>query len=261
MFTQSAQECAAIKRHRSGFTLIELLVVIAIIAILASILFPVFARAREQARKSACMSNLKQIGLGVMMYNQDYDESFPASVMMNTSGASPVIESYWYKIIAPYVKSTQLFVCPTAGIIQGSGGYGWNFAGTGATSSTFNGFGYRSNDWRTPTGAAIRLSSIDEPSTTILITDPASNGYPSNGTIAVGYGSMSYMPVLHGGQVGPFADESPVIAVTPGGGGNYLFADGHVKFMNATQSYCNILWDIDKNRAKTTAQGCGTLKQ
>jgi len=69
-------------RHRRGFTLIELLVVIAIIAILAAILFPVFAQARDQARKTTCLSNMKQLGLGVMMYLQDYDELFP------TSGAS-----------------------------------------------------------------------------------------------------------------------------------------------------------------------------
>ena len=68
----------AFARHpRRGFTLIELLVVIAIIAILAAILFPVFARAREQARRSVCLSNMKQIGLGLGMYMQDYDQTFP----------------------------------------------------------------------------------------------------------------------------------------------------------------------------------------
>lgn len=91
--------------HSSGFTLIELLVVIAIIAILAAILFPVFGRARENARRSSCQSNLKQIGLGMMQYTQDYDEMLiPA---FNGSGA-------WFNTIQPYVKSQQLLKCPTS---------------------------------------------------------------------------------------------------------------------------------------------------
>jgi len=89
---------------RSAFTLIELLV---IIAILAAILFPVFARARENARRSACQSNMKQIGLGFLQYAQDYDESFPYG--NNISGA----KAHWVEPIMPYVKSQQLFVCPS----------------------------------------------------------------------------------------------------------------------------------------------------
>lgn len=110
-----------------GFTLIELLVVIAIIAILASILFPVFARARENARRSSCMSNLKQIGLGVMQYLQDYDEKYPQNTWnpqvaadAGTPGAtfhSDGSQSHvrtWMDDIFPYVKSVQIFVCPSA---------------------------------------------------------------------------------------------------------------------------------------------------
>jgi prepilin-type N-terminal cleavage/methylation domain-containing protein/prepilin-type processing-associated H-X9-DG protein len=261
---------AVLKRQRTAFTLIELLVVIAIIAILAAILFPVFARAREQARKAACMSNLKQIGLGVMMYVQDYDETYPAADIMDTDTGA--IQSYWFKIIVPYVKDKPVFVCPTAGVVVngsnvqvGDGGYGWNIRGTGSSSSTFNGFGYRSglpgdSNWGTPHKNAVKLSEIDEPSTTILVTDPASNGYTGNGYAAIGYSILSYIPVLHGGQVGPFYTSS-LGAVEPGGGGNYLFSDGHVKFINASQSYCNIMWDVDKTLAKSTSQGCGTLKQ
>ncbi len=89
---------------RSAFTLIELLVVIAIIAILAAILFPVFARARENARRSACQSNMKQIGLGFLQYAQDYDESLP----FGTGG-----NRHWVEPIMPYVKSQQIFVCPS----------------------------------------------------------------------------------------------------------------------------------------------------
>jgi prepilin-type N-terminal cleavage/methylation domain-containing protein/prepilin-type processing-associated H-X9-DG protein len=89
--------------HRRGFTLIELLVVIAIIAILAAILFPVFARARENARRASCQSNLKQIGLGLMQYTQDYDETMPM-----TGGAMP-----WSSALFPYMKSTQVWDCPS----------------------------------------------------------------------------------------------------------------------------------------------------
>src|SRR5690606_6779733 len=74
---------------KRGFTLIELLVVIAIIAILAAILFPVFARARENARRASCQSNLKQIGLGLMQYTQDYDERLPAGFLTNTGVPYP----------------------------------------------------------------------------------------------------------------------------------------------------------------------------
>src|SRR5450755_1930358 len=84
---------------RPGFTLIELLVVVAIIALLAAILFPVFARARENARRTSCSSNLKQLGLGVLMYAQDYDEYYPYCVMVLTdpgSLANPVGGPAWY---------------------------------------------------------------------------------------------------------------------------------------------------------------------
>ncbi|MFO7948302.1 MAG: DUF1559 domain-containing protein [Armatimonadota bacterium] len=95
---------------RKGFTLIELLVVIAIIAILAAILFPVFARAREKARQASCLSNVKQLGLGVLMYVQDYDEQFPAS-QYTSPATNP--HNAWFRAILPYVKNEQIFVCPS----------------------------------------------------------------------------------------------------------------------------------------------------
>jgi len=94
---------------RKGFTLIELLVVIAIIAILAAILFPVFARARENARRSSCQSNLKQIGLGLMQYAQDYDDSVVPVIWPNGANGP----GQWSQLIQPYIKSTQLFQCPS----------------------------------------------------------------------------------------------------------------------------------------------------
>lgn len=98
---------------KKGFTLIELLVVIAIIAILAAILFPVFAKAREKARQASCLSNLKQIGLATMSYTTDYDEMLPGdnngancNAALRTGGLAP-------HTIMPYVKNTQVFLCPS----------------------------------------------------------------------------------------------------------------------------------------------------
>lgn len=96
-----------------GFTLIELLVVIAIIAILAAILFPVFARARENARRSSCLSNMKQIGLGIMQYTQDYDEKYPQAYWYKNDSGDAQGYMQWSGSIRPYVKSSQLFVCPS----------------------------------------------------------------------------------------------------------------------------------------------------
>ncbi|RYG69486.1 DUF1559 domain-containing protein, partial [bacterium] len=106
-------------QRRRAFTLIALLVVIAIIAILAAILFPVFGRARENARRSSCQSNLKQIGLGLMQYTQDYDETFPGNNMAYTAtGPSGVYSVTWDTVIQPYLKSSQIMVCPSDSVSQ-----------------------------------------------------------------------------------------------------------------------------------------------
>ncbi|MEN6548124.1 MAG: DUF1559 domain-containing protein [Armatimonadia bacterium] len=128
---------------RRGFTLIELLVVIAIIAILAAILFPVFAKAREKARQSSCLSNLKQIGLGVLQYTQDYDERFPiywrdqiqtdasmpGAKFTTSSGAAGAggYKTSWMDFVTPYIKNNQVFVCPSA-VLQSptAPSYGYN---------------------------------------------------------------------------------------------------------------------------------------
>jgi prepilin-type N-terminal cleavage/methylation domain-containing protein len=103
--------------RRFAFTLIELLVVIAIIAILASILFPVFARARENARRASCMSNMKQLGLSMMMYKQDYDGRFPSAGWADNlpcpDGSGNMCGASWEVKIYPYVKSLQVYVCPS----------------------------------------------------------------------------------------------------------------------------------------------------
>jgi prepilin-type N-terminal cleavage/methylation domain-containing protein/prepilin-type processing-associated H-X9-DG protein len=93
--------------RRSGFTLIELLVVIAIIAILAAILFPVFAKAREKARQSSCLSNEKQISLAILQYAQDYDERFPVGCARATTWY------YWPMAVSPYMKNSQIMLCPS----------------------------------------------------------------------------------------------------------------------------------------------------
>jgi prepilin-type N-terminal cleavage/methylation domain-containing protein/prepilin-type processing-associated H-X9-DG protein len=123
-------------RHRRGFTLIELLVVIAIIAILAAILFPVFAQAREKARQTSCLSNLKQIGQGYLMYLQDYDEQFPLDTQSPTRIGSvywsppnlvvtqrTAAYQSWYStqgpnVLYPYLKDYQVWACPSGSLAQ-----------------------------------------------------------------------------------------------------------------------------------------------
>lgn len=109
-----------------GFTLIELLVVIAIIAILAAILFPVFAQAREEARRIACLSNARQIGLGIAMYAQDFDETMPPVYYDGNVGTDV------WQIIMPYVKNRDIFYCPDRTEVdpntkQRYNGYGYNW--------------------------------------------------------------------------------------------------------------------------------------
>jgi prepilin-type N-terminal cleavage/methylation domain-containing protein/prepilin-type processing-associated H-X9-DG protein len=106
-------------KQRRAFTLIELLVVIAIIAILAAILFPVFAQAREKARSISCVSNLKQLSLSVLMYSQDYDEVFPTGLQNDWW------DNTWYRITAPYVKNTQVYRCPSDPLGTVPAGFTW----------------------------------------------------------------------------------------------------------------------------------------
>jgi prepilin-type N-terminal cleavage/methylation domain-containing protein/prepilin-type processing-associated H-X9-DG protein len=130
--------------RKPGFTLIELLVVIAIIAILAAILFPVFARAREKARQASCESNMKQLGLAILMYAQDYDSCFPSNWMGGSpNGCAPNINTVydWMEVTQPYIKNWAVCLCPSA-----------NFGGTmspeGLPINTNCAAGYRSHAHR-----------------------------------------------------------------------------------------------------------------
>ncbi|HLK60520.1 MAG TPA: DUF1559 domain-containing protein [Chthonomonadaceae bacterium] len=103
------------RSRRTGFTLIELLVVIAIIAILAAILFPVFSQARAKARQTSCLSNFKQVGLSILMYNQDYDETMPPWDNGRVFSDDWQTEFYWPQLVVPYIKNWQIFACPEDG--------------------------------------------------------------------------------------------------------------------------------------------------
>ena len=235
--------CEQVKTPRRGFTLIELLVVIAIIAILAAILFPVFARARENARRTSCLSNLKQIGLGFMQYTQDYDEKFPIPVFgyggtptpqttPGTPGATFVQSSNpgsgnivtWMDGIYPYVKSTQLFVCPNGPSVVGAGssGYGYNGA-IGNMEPTYNG-GHTA-------GSPLSLSAIDRPSDIFLANDMsyASNAFADSLYYYGYYGSCT------SGTAGPDTTYCQMYERHLGGS-NFVFADGHAKWFKSASA-------------------------
>jgi prepilin-type N-terminal cleavage/methylation domain-containing protein/prepilin-type processing-associated H-X9-DG protein len=199
--------------HRSkGFTLIELLVVIAIIAILAAILFPVFAQARAKARAISCVSNIKQLTLGMVMYAQDYDESFPQwkwdqnfSTPTAPGGQANNGSSLWWNAIYPYVKNAGVYQCPDNNyrfkMIDANGSgieghWGW-FTGTiGNAQATADAthmhrelmdivVGYGSNEPVTYDHPAI--ASLSKPAETLIVADCATSltGWEGNGDYTI----------------------------------------------------------------------------
>lgn len=229
--------------RRSAFTLIELLVVIAIIAILAAILFPVFGRARENARRSSCASNLKQIMLGEMQYTQDYDERF-ASTHLAVSATAGVTH---FQMIYPYVKSMQIFICPsdtTTDKLLDYPNYG-NNGQAGYPDRVMSSYGVnaRINDGGGATGIGIALSKFAAPAATVLITDGVSNldAAASLTGNPLEWQEKRFAFILDEKDSGAFGAGN-------GRGGplarhlettNVGFADGHVKAMRIEKFYYN----------------------
>ena len=226
-------------RHKRAFTLIELLVVIAIIAILAAILFPVFARARENARRSSCQSNLKQIGLGILQYSQDYDEQM-VLVYTGDTTCSPS----WGELVQPYLKSKQVFDCPsnaTATVVACSTATARVFTDYQANGTRFGpiaantGFGYpRPLDKASVVDGTIQstsLASIAEPSRAIEVAEYKGTGNFANiNSTSSGNGMFDLTNHL--------------------GTSNYLFVDGHVKSLKPTATINGgNMWASDPSNA------------
>lgn len=232
--------------RRPGFTLIELLVVIAIIAILAAILFPVFARAREKARASSCLSNLKQIGLAWLSYAQDYDETVAwRDVVADTYGfsGSQLYQFSWPAMLDPYIKNGQIWACPSASpkaVNQwpnGYSNYGFNDWFFGYYEAAWGGWGgVRSYDFRVK--GKCGLAAIQRPAETVVCADmnPAYHGttwwafYHCNPRPAAG----NPMEARHNDGV------------------NALFADGHAKWYRPSDLSANLngsnyyYWQVTK---------------
>ena len=210
--------------RRKGFTLIELLVVIAIIAILAAILFPVFARAREKARQASCQSNLKQIALAVLMYVEDHDEIFPFWATFTADGSYQPMPVYpgnnyvvlWADAIYPYVKNTQIFVCPS---MRGDWiGYSWN-ANLGDEGN------YRNT---APRWTGVSLASVPEPAGTGMIVDRKIITY-YNPPDVFWESKGGYFPVMGTDNLTDLT-----WAHNPHNeGSNIVFVDGHAKWYRA----------------------------
>ncbi len=198
-----------------GFTLIELLVVIAIIAILAAILFPVFGRARENARRSSCQSNLKQLGLGLLQYAQDYDEKYPRAFFNGYSGA-PNNTATWDMVLQPYLKSTQIIQCPSDILSQRvtyMGGY------AGYSANQFRSYAMPRNIGNQGGGSERSLSDIRSPALTVFLAE-------RDMTNAAEWWYYSTIENL-GSQVCANNDSArPWRHLDTS---NFLFVDGHVK--------------------------------
>ncbi|MBU0611205.1 MAG: DUF1559 domain-containing protein [Armatimonadetes bacterium] len=199
---------------RRGFTLIELLVVIAIIAILAAILFPVFARAREKARQTTCLSNMKQLGMAVNMYAQDYDELLPTEDYAYVGDGNDPGDGSWRGVIMPYCKNSQLFFCPSkkpaAPLFDGR----YNDDGLNA--------GYAINDCHQDSGAPTppegqSLGMCEDAASVIFLVE--SDGNEDD----IGLTNLN-------------THEVPTVSSLQrhNGGSNYAFVDGHAKWLKPT---------------------------
>jgi len=248
-------------RHR-GFTLIELLVVIAIIAILAAILFPVFAQVRESARATSCASNQRQLSLGVMVYAQDFDETLPMVTNYATGATAP--DRMWMATVQPYVKNEGIFLCPSAE----SKRFAPDWAGRGWLPLGYNSMtGYDPTGVEAPTSVT-PLTLLTEPARTVLFADTPS------GEVALKYRGYTFDP--NNGLANPTDARlsTPLVAdrdlvagstLTPGqlkpvyarhfrdgrnnGRTNLILADGHVKSYTAASILAqdrgaNLIWRL-----------------
>jgi len=211
-------------RSRVGFTLIELLVVIAIIAILAAILFPVFAQAREQARKASCQSNLKQLTLAFGMYRQDYDEKYPFGGWLPNSNGS----GEWQNTIAPYIKNKGVYRCPSSSDFDEDPNdptaWAWNR----------NPVSYLYNNFFAIERNPIPDAAVTAPSDAVLISDGHSDWGGRNGVDWQGHANSQWL------MEDSFFGKDAILLTGWGdhtwgmprhqNGGNFGFADGHVKF-------------------------------
>lgn len=247
-------------KRKQGFTLIELLVVIAIIAILAAILFPVFQKVRENARRTACLSNLKQLGLGVTQYYQDADEKGP-------NGADPYGRcSGWAWQVYPYVKSINVFKCPDdSGVSARASSYGMNgnLATQGTTGAQDSSNGLSISQYNAPAKTVLFFEvaggqyydlSDGNPSDTYGVTGPWQSDNLYNGGSPSGFGiGTDYDPSGGNGEASGAAKAGDGylkyatgnlrnslangMFQTPDGrhaGANYLMADTHAKFFRAS---------------------------
>ncbi|MDR3710906.1 MAG: DUF1559 domain-containing protein [Capsulimonadaceae bacterium] len=228
-------------KTKAGFTLIELLVVIAIIAILAAILFPVFATAREKARQSSCASNLKQLGIAFIQYEQDYDDSFPSSPGSATNTTCGITATScsngWAGRLYTYVKSVGVYNCPDDTTQAGATTYVLSYS----YNSNLSLGGYPTSD---PRLAGPQVSTLTAPASTVCLYESRLN---NNTTIDVTNASELLSPATNGNteaggtgmsfQTGTMGNPGALgwyQAPRHTGNANYLLCDGHVKWLTST---------------------------